>query len=156
MPPLKNLIGQKFGRLMAIKFAGLYLNGCALWLCQCDCGNKTIVLSNNLLRGNTKSCGCIHKNISSKMCKARVNQNNPNYINGRTKAIPELKEKIRRQANYKCQECSKSQEKIGRKLEVHHIDGDDTNNAEENLKALCTGCHNKTKIKKRIRGGTKC
>lgn len=29
-----------------------------LWLCQCDCGNTTIVSSNNLVSGTTNSCGC--------------------------------------------------------------------------------------------------
>ena len=28
------------------------------WLCKCDCGNSKIVLANNLVKGNTKSCGC--------------------------------------------------------------------------------------------------
>lgn len=27
-------------------------------LCKCDCGNETIVLKANLVRGHTKSCGC--------------------------------------------------------------------------------------------------
>ena len=28
------------------------------WRCQCDCGNYVNVVSNNLLSGHTKSCGC--------------------------------------------------------------------------------------------------
>ena len=33
-----------------------------MWLCRCDCGNEIVVLSGNLLKGNTKSCGCIQRN----------------------------------------------------------------------------------------------
>lgn len=28
------------------------------WLCQCDCGNKTVVTTGSLTSENTKSCGC--------------------------------------------------------------------------------------------------
>ncbi|RRC92739.1 hypothetical protein EII25_03435 [Erysipelotrichaceae bacterium OH741_COT-311] len=29
-----------------------------MWECNCDCGNKTEVIQENLLNGHTKSCGC--------------------------------------------------------------------------------------------------
>jgi hypothetical protein len=29
-------------------------------------------------------------------------------------------------------------------LEIHHIDGDDTNNSRENVEALCPNCHSQT------------
>ena len=35
--------------------------GKSMWLCQCDCGNDTIVESSNLITGNTKSCGCLRE-----------------------------------------------------------------------------------------------
>lgn len=28
------------------------------YLCQCDCGNKTVVTTGSLTSENTKSCGC--------------------------------------------------------------------------------------------------
>lgn len=31
------------------------------WLCLCECGEKTVVASNNLISGTTKSCGCDRK-----------------------------------------------------------------------------------------------
>ena len=52
-----NLVGQRFGKLVAIKDVGRK-NGIVLWECLCDCGKHTNVVSNNLTRGNTKSCGC--------------------------------------------------------------------------------------------------
>lgn len=30
-----------------------------IWICLCDCGNKTSVKSSNLIGGITKSCGCL-------------------------------------------------------------------------------------------------
>ena len=50
----KNLIGQRFGKLVVIKS----LDG-GKQLCQCDCGNQSIVLTYNLTNGNTQSCGCL-------------------------------------------------------------------------------------------------
>lgn len=31
------------------------------WLCQCDCGNLTIVAYTNIVNNHTKSCGCLKK-----------------------------------------------------------------------------------------------
>lgn len=56
---MKNLIGQRFGRLTPIKRIGIDNNRNATWLCQCDCGNEKIINGSNLRRGNTKSCGCL-------------------------------------------------------------------------------------------------
>lgn len=43
MRKIKDLTGQKFGRLTAIEFRGTNKSGNALWLCKCDCGNETVV-----------------------------------------------------------------------------------------------------------------
>lgn len=61
MATLKNLTGQKFGRLTAIKYLGN-----RKWRCKCECGNIIDVFTNNLTRGNTKSCGCLNSEIASK------------------------------------------------------------------------------------------
>lgn len=58
---MKDLAGQKFGRLTAVNFAGTDKRGQALWLCVCECGNKKIIASRSLSSGMTKSCGCIRK-----------------------------------------------------------------------------------------------
>ena len=55
-----------------------------------------------------------------------------------------LREQIRGRDNYICQECGITQEKLGRRLDVHHIDYDKTNNKPENLISLCPVCHGKT------------
>lgn len=54
-----DLSGQKFGHLMAMKRSGTAADGQSLWLCQCDCGNESIVKYGNLRNNHTKSCGCL-------------------------------------------------------------------------------------------------
>ena len=57
-----NLVGQHFGKLEVVEYAGTH-RGNSIWKCKCECGNETIVPTNNLTSGNTKSCGkCVKKN----------------------------------------------------------------------------------------------
>jgi len=42
-----------------------------------------------------------------------------------------------------CEECGKLSEEQPKKMSVHHIDNDVTNNDAENLKLLCNSCHAK-------------
>lgn len=63
MPPLKDLTGQKFGKLTVVsRSENKY--GRATWLCKCDCGNEKIVQSWNLVKGYTTSCGCIASDVA--------------------------------------------------------------------------------------------
>jgi len=54
---MKHLSGERFGKLVAIK-RGTPKGKKATWLCICDCGNTTEVITSYLTGGNTKSCGC--------------------------------------------------------------------------------------------------
>lgn len=56
-----DLTGRRFGRLVAIRIVGKSKGGTAMWECQCDCGNTHITKSSSLLSGDTKSCGCLHR-----------------------------------------------------------------------------------------------
>lgn len=62
----KDLNGQKFGRLTVLERKENSKNGIPRWLCRCDCGNLTVVLSTQLRNGRTKSCGCYMKEVVSK------------------------------------------------------------------------------------------
>ena len=55
-----DLVGQKFNRLKVIEYKGH-----KQWLCQCDCGNFTIVRTHNLKKGTTKSCGCYAEELKT-------------------------------------------------------------------------------------------
>lgn len=62
MAKVKDLTGQIFGKLTVIKRVNnkILPSGYpqTMWECQCECGNKTIVMGSNLKRGFCKSCGC--------------------------------------------------------------------------------------------------
>lgn len=64
-----DLTGQTFGRLKVIRFAGKSTDRQYLWECECSCENHThlIVKAGNLRSGNTKSCGCLHSEITAKV-----------------------------------------------------------------------------------------
>ncbi len=57
----KDETGNRYGMLTVEKFVGSWRGKGAAWLCECDCGNETIVTGVNLRRGYTRSCGCINK-----------------------------------------------------------------------------------------------
>jgi hypothetical protein len=65
-----DLTGQRFGKL---HIAGrstdyVYKDGRkrVRWVCLCDCGNVKHILGSAIKRGQTKSCGCLHKQQLSK------------------------------------------------------------------------------------------
>ncbi len=52
-----DLTNQRFGKLLVLEEKGRKYGEVA-WLCQCDCGKKSVATSANLRRGNSRSCGC--------------------------------------------------------------------------------------------------
>lgn len=58
-----DLAGKKFGKLTVIKKSHKDKRGEWYWLCKCDCGNLKTVSGFKLRSGNTKSCGCLQKEI---------------------------------------------------------------------------------------------
>jgi len=56
---MNDLTGRKFGKLTAIKPVGHNSCGQILWECACECGGTSVSASSNLLRGTTRSCGCL-------------------------------------------------------------------------------------------------
>ena len=62
---IKEMKGQRFGRLLVISYEGSNKFRNALWKCICDCGNETILPRTRLVSGNTMSCGCYNKDMIS-------------------------------------------------------------------------------------------
>ena len=60
MPNLKDISGQRFGRLVALRFSHR-TGSLAQWLCQCDCGVQKTAYLGHLRSGHTISCGCLHR-----------------------------------------------------------------------------------------------
>lgn len=57
-----DLTGKVFGKLTVVKeHPERTPQGSVQWVCQCECGNSTIVSGDNLRRNHTLSCGCLQK-----------------------------------------------------------------------------------------------
>lgn len=65
-----NLVGKTFARLTVLKDTGKRdpKKG-KVWLCECSCGNKKEVKTVHLVHGNTKSCGCLVREIANRRRK---------------------------------------------------------------------------------------
>lgn len=64
---MRDLTGQRFGRLVAISVSGKNKYGNLIWLCECDCGNKHNVPSGKLVQGKSKSCGCLARETHTRL-----------------------------------------------------------------------------------------
>ena len=62
-----DLSGERFDRLFVVMRANdRKLNDGTsrrAWLCKCDCGNEVIVTTAELRSGDTKSCGCLKREL---------------------------------------------------------------------------------------------
>lgn len=61
---LSNLINKRFDKWIVICRVKLENERNSHWLCHCDCGSFKIVNSTTLKNGQSKSCGCRHKEIT--------------------------------------------------------------------------------------------
>lgn len=60
MGKYKDLTGLRFCKLVVLKRCELNTkNGKPQWECLCDCGNNTVVSSDQLVSSRTRSCGCL-------------------------------------------------------------------------------------------------
>ena len=60
-----NESGNVYGRLTVISHEGHSRNGEYVWLCQCECGKRSIHTGGNLRGGWANSCGCLKKELLS-------------------------------------------------------------------------------------------
>lgn len=63
--PRFSLVGNKFSRLLVMSVAGYTLPPCGkaewFYVCKCECGNEKNVSGQNLIKGASRSCGCMQK-----------------------------------------------------------------------------------------------
>ena len=59
MSKAKDLTGQRFNKLTAVRPTEHRSSTSIIWECICDCGNTTFAAAKNLRSGGTKSCGCL-------------------------------------------------------------------------------------------------
>lgn len=91
----RNIEGNKYGYLTAIKEVGRTKHGAITWLFKCDCGNERIATAYEVKNGRPYSCGCMNLiaskthglsktteyHIWSGMVARCYDENNPNYFN---------------------------------------------------------------------------
>lgn len=147
----RNLIGQKFGRLLVVSACGWTKWRNRVWNCVCDCGRHVKVASGHLISKNTTSCGCyslqlkrelnINPNLTDEDRIRHRNrpQNGEEYHHALQHVV--LAQSIFKRDDYKCVACGSR----GVKLAAHHIlpwaQCKELRYAPANLVTLCKECH---------------
>jgi len=54
---------NRHGRLLVLERFEESECGAAQWICECDCGEVVVVDGRSLRKGNTRSCGCLKRDI---------------------------------------------------------------------------------------------
>lgn len=163
----KDLTGQRFGRLVAIKprydldYKRKQGNG-IMWECQCDCGNIHTVPIQQLTSGQTRSCGCLgyenmleqgkklgkwsseHKGELSATWKPNLTdeQRKENESRMKDKEWVACAKRTKKRDNYTCQCCGG---KSHGNIISHHKNGWDNFKEQRyddnNVITLCEDCH---------------
>jgi len=65
MGKYQDITGNRYGRLIALNRVENRLLPCGqretMYRCVCDCGTEKIMRRQELVRGSSRSCGCLHK-----------------------------------------------------------------------------------------------
>ena len=70
MPKYIDLTGKRFGRWTVLnKTDKRTKNRTIIWHCRCECGNEKDVDAYTLKSGQSKSCGCLQKELAAIRCK---------------------------------------------------------------------------------------
>jgi hypothetical protein len=145
----KDLVGQKFGRLLVLEKHSISKNRTNKYLCLCDCQNTCVVFSTDLRSKKIISCGCYRNELLIHNNKLNCGELAPNWKGGvtpqnkidRDKITQQLNPLVRERDGETCQKCSQHKGW----LEVHHIF--DFGTYQElrfeinNLITLCKNCH---------------
>jgi len=79
MSKAKDISGKKYGRLTVIEWTGETSNRGRVWLCRCECGNTIEKSIGALNYGETKSCGCLRKEVCANLNKKHGLKKHPLY-----------------------------------------------------------------------------
>lgn len=71
-------VGDAYGRLTVMEYAGMQTRQRA-WLCRCECGNAITVIGSSLRNGNTRSCGCLRREVSAMRGTTHGGKGRPEY-----------------------------------------------------------------------------
>ena len=137
MGKAKDLAGRRFGRWLVFERAGKDKYGYVTWNCICDCGNKRIVNSQNLIRKRSKSCGCLNRETISK----RIGKKSPNWAGDKANySAVHLWLKKHHPPPAFCERCGvRPPQDLSYN---HHKGGKEYERDISKYEYLCSSCHN--------------
>jgi len=140
------LKGERFGKLKVIRIAPGHAVERVKWMCLCDCGRFKEVRANDLLRGATKSCGCL---------KTRNGEDHPLWKIGLRAGYERVNVNGERTHGHRIV----IEEVLGKLFPnnavTHHIDENRQNNNKNNL-VLCEDRNYHNLLHKRITARREC
>lgn len=75
---MRNRVGERYGKLVIENLIEIRGRGNGVYSAICDCGRKTIVMVTNLY-GNTKSCGCLRREMTGERSRKHALWSHPLY-----------------------------------------------------------------------------
>lgn len=144
---VEDLSGRKFHRLTVLeRFEKQGNHWC--YLCKCDCGIEGVYPGYNLTRGHIKSCGCLRRELLSRLASTKVGELNNRWRGGlaiynnmrSTMEYKKWKKEVHFRYNKTCYVCGSED-----KIRCHHMNSVtgcpeqiyDPNNGV----CLCQDCH---------------
>lgn len=67
MSKIIDIVGKKFGRLTVLGLSEKSTARRKYWICICECGNEKTVRSDGLKSGDSRSCGCLQKEVAAEL-----------------------------------------------------------------------------------------
>lgn len=101
---IKDITGQRFGRLTVLGDSGERFHRSVVWHCRCDCGNELDVPSTYLQSGQVKSCGNC-KGESPKGKRTRSPKNIAGMVFGELTALRSTDKRANTSVVWECR-CS--------------------------------------------------